>query len=118
MIPFALLGIVGDQFYLKGVKEQNLFYFQVAKEVFPFEKEMLVGEALILIRNKIVNEQVALSLKKALIYDPYSAEMLAMYAQYANLYGNKNEALMAFKKLEKISPNSNVLKEMKKLGFN
>ncbi len=102
--------------YLKGLKDNDISYFRAAKFIFPFEKDILVGEALVYLRSKIVGEQVYSSLKDALVYDPYSAEMLGMYIQYANYYGNKNEAKLAYKKLERIAPNSNVLKELRKIN--
>lgn len=78
----------------------------------------MVSEALFLIRNKIVNEYTYKTLKEALIYDPYSVEMLGMYVQYANIYKNRNEALIAFNKLKIIAHNSNILKELEKIRAN
>lgn len=103
-----------DQIYLKGLKEGEIAYFKLSKDIFPFDKEIIVAEALTFIRNKIVNEKVNLSLKEALKYDPYSAEMLGMYVQYANHFGNKKEANSSFVLLKKISPNSNAVKELSK----
>ena len=64
-----------------------------------------------------MNEKATASLNEALHYDPYSMEMLGAYTQYANYYGNKTEAAIAYKRLEKIGPNSNALKELRKLDW-
>lgn len=112
-----MTALIGDQIYLLGLKENELAYFKLSKRIFPFDKEIITGQALTLIRNRIINEQVYFALKDALKYDPYSVEMLGMYIQYANMTRNKNEASMSFKKLQKIAPNSNVLKELEKLNY-
>lgn len=90
-------------------------YIKSARYLFPFEKEILVSEALILIRNKINGKAVYLNLKEALEYDPYSAEMLGMYTQYAAIFGNKNEATIAYNTMKKIVPNSNSFKQLQQI---
>lgn len=106
----------GDQIYLLGLREGEISYFRLAIKIYPFDKEIVTSEALVLIRNKIVEEKTYLALQKALKYDPYSVEMLGMYIQYAAMIGNKNEASISFKILEKIAINSNVLKELKRIN--
>lgn len=112
MIPIGILGMVSDQLYLHGLKTGELGYIKSAKYLFPFEKDILVSEALLLIRNKINNKNVYFELKEALKYDPYSAEMLGMYTQYAAIYGNKNDAVIAFNTMKKIAQNSNSFKQL------
>lgn len=82
--------------------------------LFPFDKEILVSEALFLIRNKIVNEYVYRMIQEALYYDPYSVEILGMHIQYAEHFKNKNEAKKSFKLLKQISPNSKITNELSK----
>ncbi len=84
--------------------------------MFPFEREILIAEAEWFIKRSIVTKDVYKILEDTLYYDPNSARILAMYMQYANHYGNKNEAQMAFKKLELIAPNSNVLQVVKTIN--
>lgn len=94
-------------------------YVKSAKFLFWFDKDIAVSEALLLIRNNVTNKQTYFLLKEALVYDPYSAEMLGMYVQYANIYGNKNEAIIAFNTMKKIVPNSNSFKKLQAImkGF-
>ena len=112
MVPTAILGITSDQFYLKGLKTQNLFYINMAKQLFPFNKDILVGPAQFYFRYKIANKDALNIYKETLKYDPYSVQFLGVYAQLEYLIGNKNEALIAKQKLEKIAPNSNALKRI------
>lgn len=100
---------MADQFYLKALKG-NLEYFRIAKYLFPFEKEILIGEAEAYIKYQIVSPEGMLVLKDALKYDPYSPQKLSLYMQYSNLFGNKNEVIMTKQKLNKIVPNSNMMK--------
>lgn len=93
-------------------------YIKVARTIFHFDREFLISEAIFLIRNNIVNEYSYITLKEALKYDPYSVEMLGMYAQYAMIYKNGNEALISFNKLKMIAPNSNIVKELEKIRAN
>lgn len=113
MVPFAITGIVADQIYLKGVHNLNLTEIRAAKIVFPFEKEILVAEALFTIRNKNFTNDAYLVLKDALNYDPYSAEILGIYIQYEYHLGNKQIALMNLNKLEKITPNNPIIIQLK-----
>lgn len=99
---------------MQGAKEGDLAYIKAAKLVFPFDKELLVSEALVSIRNKIVNDKIYFVLKEALKYDPYSVEILVMYIQYALINNNINEARIEYQKLKQISPNSNSFKELEK----
>jgi len=111
-----LLGITADQFYLHALKTNDLYYYQLAKILFPFEKELLVGEAHAYINFKIVNEKSLKSIETALIYDPYSAEMLSVYMQYSYILGDKNKAVSSFYKLKRISPNAPIIQELIKRG--
>ena len=116
MIPFGIFGIVSDQLYLKALKSGELAYLKSAKYLFPFDREILVSEALLLIRNKIDDKPLVYkTLKDALYYDPYSAEMLGMYVQYAAIFGNRNEATIAYNTMKKIVPNSNSFKQLKQI---
>ena len=112
MVPFGILGIVGDQFYLKGLKTGNIEYFKFASILFPYEKELAIGYVEAKLKVQLLDKDI----KEALKYDPYSVQLLGMYAQYENYFGNKNDARIALKQLEKISPNSNMLKEIKKVN--
>lgn len=109
------MGLFGDQIYLQGIKEPEIAYIRLSKSLFPFDRELLVSEGLIYSRNKVIDKKVYLALKDALYYDPYSAELLSMYVQYANIFGNKNEALIAFNQLQQIVPNAKFLKELKQI---
>lgn len=114
MVPFGILGITADQFYLNGVKTRNLFDLKISKAVFPFDRELLVSEALFLIRNQIfINETFGI-LKEALKYDPNSVEILNIYVQYEYNYGNKQIALITLSKIKKIAPNNNIIKQLEK----
>lgn len=109
------MGIIGDHIYLKALQDHELSYFKLSKYFFPFDKEILVSEGLMLIRNKINNETTYKALKDALRYDPYSIEMLSMQVQFENAYGDKNKAKQMFNLLKQIGSNTNTFKELKKL---
>ncbi len=108
----GLLGIWGDQLYLQGLKQNNFLKFQVASYIFPFEREILIGPAQFYFRNKLADLKIY---KEAIDYDPYSVQFLGVYTQLEYLAGNKNEAIIAKRKLERIAPNANVLKQIKEL---
>lgn len=110
MIPFGVIGILGDQFYLKGIKEKNLLALFIAKSVFPFEKEILVGPAHLYIQFQVITEEAKDEIKLALQYDPNSVHLLSMYTQYAKHF-NK-EYLTSFNLLKTISPNSVTTKQV------
>lgn len=115
LIPMGILGLVSDQFYLKALKENDLFRLEVAKEIFPFERDILIGPAQFYFRNQIVDNKTLDHMRQALYYDPYSVQFLGAYIQLEYLNHNKNEALIAKRRLEKIAPNSNVLKKINDL---
>lgn len=117
MLPLGCLGITADQFYLKGLKTSDLSYFRLAIKLFPFEKEILVGEADSYINFKILNEKSLISIKNALVYDPYSIRLLSMDLQYDYLLGNKTRAIMNFKKLKNMAPNSSTVKQLTNYGY-
>lgn len=98
------------------MKEGELTYFKLSRDFFPFEKEILVSEALYSIRSKLVTERVYLALKDALKYDPYSIEMLGMYIQYANKYNDKKDALLSYQRLQKIAPDGTTIKKLAGIG--
>lgn len=104
--------------YLYGLKTGDLAYVKSARYLFPYEKDIAVNEALLLIRNNIVDKKTYLVIKEALKYDPYSAELLSIYTQYAAIYGNRNEAVMAFNTMKKIVPNSNSFKMLQQIRDN
>ena len=106
------MGLAADQFYLKGLKESDLIKLEVARHIFPFEREILIGPAQFYFREKIADANSIAVYKNALSYDPYSVQFLGVYTQLEYLYGNKNEALVAYRKLKLIAPNSNVLKRI------
>lgn len=97
------------------MQQGEFAYFRLAKYFFPFDKEILVSEALSLIRSKIHNEITYRALKEALKYDPYSIEMLGMYIQFENAYGDKEQAKKNFQLLKKIGLNTNTFKQLKQL---
>ena len=108
----GIFGIIGDQVYLKGIQQGNLLKLEVARYLFPFEREILIGPAQLYFRNKLATKETLNIYKDVLTYDPYSVQFLGVYIQLEYHYGNKNEALTAYKKLKLIAPNSNVLKRI------
>lgn len=117
MVPFGITGIIADQAYLNGYRTGQIFYLMISKYLFPFEREILVSEALWKIRNKLFDNNTYLLLKDALKYDPYSAEMLLIYVQYEHNFNNKNEEQISFNKLKRISPNHPMMKELLEKGY-
>ena len=93
----------------------ELSYFKLAKYFFPFDKEIVVAEATALVRNKVFNEYTHKALEDAMRYDPYSIELLGIYVQFENSYGNKNKARILFNRMKKIGSNTNSFKELQRL---
>lgn len=106
------MGLTSDQFYLKGIKDQNLVYLNIAKTIFPFDRDIIIGPAQLYYKYKVANKEALAEYKDILRYDPYSVQFLGVYIQLELLIGNKNEALIAKQKLQKIAPNSNILKRI------
>ena len=100
---------------MKGLKEGNLLKLEVARYFFPFEREILIGPAQAYYRDKILDTKTLSYYKEVLKYDPYSVQYLGVYIQLEYLTGNKNEALIAKQKLQKIAPNSNAMKRINEL---
>jgi hypothetical protein len=111
----GVFGILGDQLYLKGLKEGNAIKLEVARHFFPFEREILIGPAQFYYAHKIRDNNTFGYYKEVLKYDPYSVQFLGAYLQLEYLIGNKNEVLIKKQKLEKIAPNSNALKRINEL---
>jgi len=80
--------------------------------VFPFEREILIGPAQFYFANKIATKEGFDLYKEALDYDPYSIQFLGAVTQIEYLMNNRNEAQIHKQKLEKIGPNSKVLKKI------
>jgi hypothetical protein len=108
----GLFGILGDWVYLKGIQQGNFVKLEVARYLFPFEREILIGPAQLQFRQQTIDTNSLALYKEILTYDPYSVQFLGVYVQLEYLYGNKNEAKLAYKKLKLIAPNSNVLKRI------
>lgn len=108
MLPFGIVGILADQFYLKGIHHSDLLSLFIAKNIFPFEKELIVGPALLYTQSQIVTVEAKDEIKSALSYDPYSVQLLSMDTQYKRIF--KEEYLTSFKLLKQISPNSKTTK--------
>jgi hypothetical protein len=116
MVPMGILGCVADQLYIKGLYNSDIACFHVATILFPFDKDIISSEIEILLKNQIVDEKLIPVFENTLKYDPYSPRLLAMYAQYASAYNQQDKATIALNELTKIAPNSNVVKELTKLG--
>lgn len=115
MAPIGSLGILADQSYLKGLKENNVEYHHLAKTLFPFDRAILTGKADFFIKFQIINVSAYEAVIEALNYDPYSANLTFMHAQYAFIFNNKNEASLSYKRLKQIIPNSKSLKNIEQL---
>lgn len=83
--------------------------------VFPFEREILIGPAQLYFVNKIATKESLALYKEALDYDPYSIQFLGAVTQIEYLMNNRNEAQIYKQKLEKIGPNSKVLKKINEI---
>ena len=97
------------------MKDGEVGYIKSARFLFPFDKELLVSEALLNIRSKRTDKNTYYLLKAALYYDPYSIEMLGMYIQFENAYGSKEKAQNSFNLLKQIGSNTNTFKQLKNL---
>lgn len=100
---------------MQGLKESNVLKLEVARYFFPYEREILIGPAQIYFRDKVADKAVLSYYKEVLKYDPYSVQFLGVAIQLEYIYGNKNEALINKQKLQRIAPNSNVLKRINEL---
>ena len=80
----------------------------IAKNIFPFEKEILVGPATLFASSQIITVEAKDEIKDALRYDPYSVQLNGIYIQYALIFKDKYDR--EFELLKKISPNSNMTK--------
>lgn len=98
--------------YLKGLLERDISKLELAKTLFPFEREILIGPAQLHHGLKFIDDNTLGYYKEALKYDPYSIQFLGVYIQLGYALGNKNEALMNKQKLKMIGPNSNVLRHI------
>ncbi len=109
MLPMGIWGYQADQNYLLGLRTGNVIYFSEALKQFPYERAIVTGLAELRITQQIYDKDTYLITKSALGYDPYSARLLGMHMQFEYVFGNKNEAFVAYNKLKMIAPNSNVL---------
>ena len=80
----------------------------VAKNVFPFEKEILVGPGTLYTTSQVITVEAKDEIKDSLKYDPYSVQLNGVYIQYALIFKDKYD--LEFELLKKISPNSNMTK--------
>lgn len=94
---------------------RNLDKIIQARDVFPFERDILVGPAQFYSREKLVDTKTLYYFRDALTYDPYSVQFLSVYGQLQILNKNGNEVLIVKNRLEKIAPNSNGLKRINDL---
>lgn len=106
-----------DIYFLKGIKTNDIAYFDMAADLFPFKKEILVAKAEFEIRDGLINETTLKDIELALKYDPYSINMLSMLTQYNRILNNNKKSSEYFKKLNVVASNSNLVKELIKLGY-
>lgn len=90
--------------------------FKLAYKWFPFERNILIGEADFYSKVQIINKQSYDAVKKALYYDPYSPQLLGLEFQYAFIFGENETVYNSFQLLKKIAPNMPVVKEFIKRG--
>lgn len=95
------------------MQQNNVRFAIVASYLFPFDRDLAVTEAELYLRNKVVNEGVFETIKRGLVFDPYSARYLAFGVQYSVLYKKNDEARFYYEKLKKIVPNSSIVKTLK-----
>lgn len=112
----GILGVIADQYYLKGIKSNYLNNFDIAYKLFPFERSLVIGKTETFIKFKIVNSNSFEEVKKAVRYDPYSIEFLSFQLQNAFVFGDKKIASQSFKTLKTLFPNTWIVKEMVKRG--
>lgn len=114
----GILGIIGDQYYLIGLKTSNLNNFKIAFKLFPFERSIVIGEAETYSRSKILDANSFHAAKQAVLYDPYSVQFLVLQMQNAFVFGDNKLAHTSFLNLEKIVPNNVLVRDFKKRASN
>ena len=103
MVVIALDGMKADIYFLKGIKTENVQYFDIASDLFPFKKEILTAKAEFEIRQGVINKQVVDDIELALRYDPYSVNLLSMLTQYHRLLNENEKSSEYFSKLKLVS---------------
>lgn len=116
MLPMSILGFIGDQQYLAGIKQSNIENFKIAKDIFPFDKDFLTGEVNFYIKFGIVNTASYEAFKEATFYDPYAANLLGVQMQQAFLLEDNDNAVALFYKLREMFPKLPIVQELIKRG--
>ena len=112
----SLFALVGDQFYLQGLKYNDIKYFKLAKKIFPFERAILQGDAEYYVKFGVIDLKAYEAIKEAYYYDPYIPRLLSYQMQYAFLMDDDNLGVQSFHKLKVMAPNMPLVKELIKRG--
>ena len=104
MPMIGIMGFVADQFYLNGLKNNNINSYRIAAKIFPFEKAFLIGEAEWYVHNKIVNQDSYKAIKTMVYYDPYRPRHVSLELQYAFILGDKETLKDASQRLQILAP--------------
>lgn len=106
------LAIIGDQWYLWGIKKDDLEYFRTAKTIFSFERSLISGPAEIYIKRGIINQTSFAELKDMIRSDPYSPKFLSVQMQFAIMLQDNDLALSSYYRLRRIAPQSKILQSV------
>lgn len=112
----CLLGIEADQYFLQALKQNKLEGFVRARQIFPFERAILQGEAEYYVKSGIVTNEGYDAVKLAHYYDPYLPRFLSLQMQYAFYMKDDQTTINSFYELKKIAPKMPIIKEMIKRG--
>ena len=110
------MGIVGDWNYLQGLKTNDPYYFKLANKLFPFDKNILTGEAEINLKNGVINLDTYRTLNFAFYYDPYSIRLFSIRMQYAFILGDNVTGTSDFNRLKIIAPSLPIIQQMVKIN--
>ena len=115
MVPMSVLSFLGDQYYLNGLKTKDIQNYKIAKKLFPFDLEILKGEAEADIQTQVVNLDTYNAIKDATFYDPYSVRLLSLQTQYAFLMNDNFTGWITFSKLKGLFSDTRTVKLLKEV---
>ena len=114
------LRLLGQEKHAQELEQNFINYnienFKIAKDIFPFDKDLLTGEVNFYIRFGVVNTNSYEAFKEATFYDPYAANLLGAQMQQAFLLNDNNNAVALFYKLREMFPKLPIVQELIKRG--
>ncbi len=112
-VMFGLSAVVADQLYLSAWRPPfDPSKLELAARIFPFDRAIATSAGYYHLLMNQANLTSLSAIKDALKYDPGAADLIQAEMMFSFQLGKNKQAVDAFNRLKRISPNAKIIKEI------